>query len=98
MYYGVLPTSSVPEIISANHMSPTFSASQDGIGIGVLLTYSCDNEIVKFYSYQEYCSVLGGAGRVGGQPETSSTLSLDYEAKNGSLLTGHPGQITWRIS
>jgi len=98
VYFGVLPLSSVPAIIPAHASSPVFSASQDNTGVGVMLIYTCDNEIVKFYSYQEYCGYLSGAGTVGGQPQDSTTLNLDYETKMGSSLAGRAGQIIWRIS
>ena len=97
MYFGTLPTESVPTILLANQSTPFFNATQDNTGIGVLLTYTCDNELVKFYSWQQYCSFFG-AGEVGGQPMDSSTLNLDYETTQGSFLGGRPGQITWRIS
>lgn len=97
IYYGSLPSENIPANISAGQSSPIFTASQDSTGIGILLTYMCDNEIVKFYSWQEHCG-LGGAGNVGGQPQASTTLNLDYEAQTGSRTSGRSGKITWRIS
>ncbi|MDR3442245.1 MAG: hypothetical protein P4L65_04445 [Legionella sp.] len=98
MYYGVLPTSSIPATISVNETTPSFFVNQDNVGAGVVLTYACDNEVVKFYSYQEYCGFLSGAGTVGGQPMDPSSLNLEYQTKMGSYLLGRPGQITWFIS
>ncbi len=97
MYYGKLPISSIPTIIPAKQSSPIFSAHQDYIGVGVLLTYMCDNEVVKFYSYQNYCSIFG-ASDIGGQPYDATTLNLEYRVKMGSSIAGSPGQITWTIS
>lgn len=96
IYYGTLPSENIPAEIAAGQSSPFFIASQDGTGIGVLLTYTCDNEIVKFYSWQEYCGIV--AGSVGGQPQDSTTLNLDYVTQTGSAIWGRPGRITWKIS
>lgn len=96
MYYGTLQNEKIPPFIPAGQSSPAFSARQDNVGVGVLLTYNCDNETVKFYSWQEYCGFSSGS--VGGKPQTESTLNLEYEADEGSALVGRPGRITWRIS
>ena len=98
MYYGTLSDSLIPAVIPAKESSPIIIASQDSVGVGALLAYNCDNEIIKFYSYQEYCGFFSGAGNVGGQPHDSSTLNVEYEVKTGSYLSGRPGQIIWKIS
>jgi len=69
---------SIPKTIPAKAAAaaPFFASEQDDVGVGVTLAYNCDNEIVKFYSYQVYCSFLGGAGNVGGQPNDTTSLSL----------------------
>jgi hypothetical protein len=95
--FGILPSWNVPTVISAGQASPTITASQDDVGVQVQLTYMCDNEIVKFTSLQQYCSIFG-AGEVWGLPNESTTLNLEYTAESGSSLFGSPGKITWRIS
>src|SRR5436190_22022477 len=98
IYHGLLPEGAAPLTIPAKESSPFFLASQDYEGVGVLLTYNCDKEIVKFLSSQGYCSVLG-AGKITGMPFHSSTLSLSYEVKRGSSSEGgRAGRIIWRIS
>lgn len=97
IYYGMLPSENIVPNISSGQSSSIIRASQDNRGIGVLLTYLCDNELVKFYSWQEYCG-FPSAGEVGGQPMDSTTLNLDYSAEAGSYFSGRPGTITWRIS
>ncbi len=98
IFFGTLPTSSIPSIIPAREASPIFFASQDDTGAGVLLTYNCDNEIVQFYSYQDYSNFFSGAGIIGGTPQVTSTLSLEYTTQMGSCFAGRPGQIVWQIS
>ncbi|MDR3504182.1 MAG: hypothetical protein P4L79_16560 [Legionella sp.] len=97
IYYGTLPSENIAMTIPAGQSSSIIRASQNNIGIGVLLTYMCDNEIVKFYSWQDYCG-FPAAGDLGGQPQDSTTLNLDYSTQAGSYLSGLPGTITWRIS
>lgn len=98
MYYGTMQEELIPSLIPTNQESPSIVAHQDWVGIGVTLAYTCDNEIVKFYSYQEHCGFFGGAGSVGGLPNESTTLNISYETKVGNYITGRPGQIIWRIS
>lgn len=101
VYYGNLPNEQVPSAIGPLQSSPFFYANQDKLGIGVILAYTCsgdkDKEEVKLYSWQNYCSFFSGAGLVGGRP-WSNALNVEYETKTGSLITGRPGQIIWRIS
>lgn len=96
-YYGTLYSDRIPAEIFAGQSSPVFTATQDNVGVGVYLTYMCDNETVKFYSWQEYCGFLT-SGNIGGQPSDSTTLSLDYSTESGSYIFDRSGKITWYIS
>ncbi|WP_019215348.1 hypothetical protein [Legionella tunisiensis] len=98
IYYGFFSESTIPTTIPAKTTSNVFYGSQDNIGIGITLTYTCDNELVKFYSAQNYCSFWTGAGDLAGIPYDISTLSLSYEKMPASGLANSPGQIVWRIS
>ena len=97
IYYGTMPSENIPNSIPAGQISPVFTASQDGTGVGVLLTYMCDKEIVKFDSWQEHCGFFQ-TGDLGGQPQDATTLNLEYDVQAGSYISGTPGKITWRIS
>lgn len=96
-YYGTLSNDQIPPYLYAHQSSPIFTAHQDNIGVGILLTYICDHEIVKFYSWQDYSGFFG-PGDVGGQPQDVTTLNLEYRTQSGNCLTGRPGKITWYIS
>jgi hypothetical protein len=98
IYYGTLTESTVPTNIPAQSTSQVFYGSQDDVGVGILLTYKCDDELVRFYSWQNYCGFPVGAGTLGGSASEESTLSLSYQTQQGGYLFGRPGQVTWRIS
>ncbi|KTD04141.1 hypothetical protein [Legionella feeleii] len=98
IYYGYFSEGSIPTTIPAKTSTGFFYGSQDSVGVGIILAYTCGNETVKFYSGQNYCSFWTGAGDIGGMPYDSSTLSLSYTKTPGSALANYPGHIVWRIS
>lgn len=98
IHYGFFSEASIPTTIPAKSATGFFYGVQDDIGVGITLTYACDNEVVKFYSAQNYCSFWTGAGVLGGEPDRSTTLNLSYQKTQGSALVNEPGYIAWRIS
>lgn len=96
-FYGTLPNASIPTTVAAGQSSSTMIATQDDVGINVLITYMCDREVVKFYSLQQFCG-FPAAGYVMGEPHYETTTSLDYQTQDGAYFAGRPGTITWTIS
>ena len=93
--YGSLYRGEAPASIPSGTTGQTFYLQQDFIGAGIRLDYRCENNVVIFYSGQNYCGVM--AGDIGGSTYMGNDLGLRHQETMGSYWSSIPGQIIWTI-